>query len=256
MSEVTRRIEERILHVQRDLDELRQQVEEGELDVASASRLQDRYETELQELEANLEEGKEIDVSASSELSGRRLLGVGFVLLATIALVLGLIRTNTSGQTGAEGVAADVITGAAPNRDDVSNEEMEAVVAQNPDIPGMRLALADRYFFAGDYSSALPHYMYVLETLGLKDSDALANVGWMTYDSGFAEIAESFVVESLEVQPNNGTSMWYLANIRFYGLNDPEGSREPLERLLEADNLPAELRAEAERLLTEIEAAS
>ena len=52
------------------------------------------------------------------------------------------------------------------------------------------------------------------------------------------------------------TAFWYLANIRFFGLDDPVGAGEPLRQLLGYDNLPAELREEAERLLEEIEASS
>ena len=118
----------------------------------------------------------------------------------------------------------------------------------------MRLALADRYFAAGEFSSALTHYMYVLDTLEVEDPAALANVGWMTYRSGVPDVAESFVLRSLELQPDGGIAFWYLANIRFFGLEDPVGAVEPLEQLLQYDNLPSELREEAERLLIEVEA--
>ena len=47
------------------------------------------------------------------------------------------------------------------NLDEVSNQEMEKVIELNPDIMPMRIALANRYFEAFDYSSALPHFMYV-----------------------------------------------------------------------------------------------
>ena len=83
---------------------------------------------------------------------------------------------------------------------------------------------------------------------------ALANVGWMTYQSGAPDVAESFVEESLAVQPDGGIAFWYLANIRFYGLNDQAGAIEPLQRLLEYENLPDELRVEAEGMLADAEA--
>ena len=255
MSEATRRIEERIAQTDRDLADIAVQIADGELDSASADRLRAKYENERRELEAQLAGD---DVAAPRDgggLSGRRLLGIGFVLVAVIGLVFGLVRTNTTDQSAAEGVAEDVISGDAVNLDDISNEQMEAVVAQNPDIPGMRLALADRYFGEGDFSSALTHYMYVLQTLGVRDPAALANVGWMTYLSGVPDTAESFVVQSLDIQPDGGIAFWYLANIRLYGLGDAEGAVEPLQRLLEYDNLPEELRTEAQRVLAEAEAA-
>jgi hypothetical protein len=97
--------------------------------------------------------------------------------------------------------------------------------------------------------------MYVLRTLEVKDPAALANVGWMTYLSDEPDVAESFVEESLEVQPDGGIAFWYLANIRFYGLGDAPGAKEPLQQLLAYDNLPEQLRIEAEALLAEVEAA-
>jgi len=40
--------------------------------------------------------------------------------------------------------------------DNVTNEEMEIVVADNPDIFAMRIALANRYFDEVNYSKAYP----------------------------------------------------------------------------------------------------
>ncbi len=240
--------EERLAQVEADLAELDQQVEQGELDGDTAELLRSRYLEERQRL---LSENEAESVSA---LSGRRLLGIGFMMVAVVGVALWLVAANTEDRSGVEGVAQDVVDGGV-NLDEISNEEMEAVVAQNPDIPGMRLALADRYFSAGEFSDALTHYMYVLSTLEVKDPSALANVGWMTYLSGEATVGESFVQESLEVQPDGGIAFWYLANIRFYGLGDAAGAAEPLQQLLAYDNLPDRLRSEAEALLAEIEAA-
>lgn len=241
--------EERLAQVEADLVELDVQVEQGELDGETADLLRDRYLEERQRL---VDEGEDDSVSA---ISGRRLLGVGFLLVAVVGLALWLIAANTEDRSGIEGVAGEVVDGGGVNLDDISNEEMEAVVAQNPDIPGMRLALADRYFTAGEFSDALTHYLYVLQTLEVKDPAALANVGWMTYLSNEPDVAESFVEESLEVQPDGGIAFWYLANIRFYGLGDATGALDPLQQLLAYENLPDRLRREAEALLAEVEAA-
>lgn len=244
---------ERIRQVERDLVELEEQVALGEVDAATGALLRERYETERAQLIAESDDAEEIE--ASGGLSGRRLVGIGFVLVAVVGLALWLVATNTDGQGGAEGIAGDALRGEATNLDDVTNEEMEAVVAQNPDIPGMRLALADRYFADGEFSDALTHYMYVLQTLEVKDPTALANVGWMTFLSDVPDLAESFVEESLAVQPDGGIAFWYLANIRFFGLGDAAGAVEPLQQLLAYDNLPDRLREEAETLLVEVEAA-
>jgi len=241
--------EERLAQVEADLAELDVQVEHGELDVETADLLRSRYREERDRLLG------ESEVESVSALSGRRLLGVGLLLVAVIGAALWLIAANTEDRSAVEGVASEVVDGGGVNLDDISNEQMEAVVAANPGIPGMRLALADRYFAAGEFSDALTHYMYVLQTLEVKDPTALANVGWMTYLSSEPDVAESFVEESLEVQPDGGIAFWYLANIRFFGLGDAAGAAEPLQQLLAYDNLPEQLRTEAETLLAEVEAA-
>lgn len=250
--------QERIAQTERDLAEIAEQVEQGELDAETAEALRERYEAERSELLGRLADDATPGTSVADDvagLSGARLLGIGAALIAVIAGALWLIAANTRDQSAAEGVAEQVVTGEEVNLDDITNEQMEAVIAQNPDVPGMRLALADRYFAEGDFTNALTHYLYVLENLEVKDPAALANIGWMTYLSQVPDLAELYVEESLELQPDGGIAFWYLANIRFLGLGDAAGAIEPLERLLEYDNLPDELRIEAEELLAEVEAA-
>ena len=74
--------------------------------------------------------------------------------------------------------------------DNVSNEEMELVIEENPDIFPMRIALANRYFDTVDYSKALPHFMYVAENstdVELK-SYSLAQIAWMVYELSLIHI--------------------------------------------------------------------
>jgi cytochrome c-type biogenesis protein CcmH/NrfG len=251
-------IRERIDQAERDIAELAEQVAAGEIDAETADGLRERYEAERRKLLEQLATDAEGDTAdegeAAGALTGSRLIGIGAVVIAVIGIGLWLLSSNGAATAGVEGVAQDVINGEAMNLDDVTNEQMEAVVAQNPDIAPMRLALAERYFVAGDFPNALRHYMYVLDTQGVKDPTALANVGWMTYQSGVSDIAESFVEESLAIQPDGGIAYWYLAVIRFYGLNDPVAAIEPLQKLLAYDELPDEIRAEAESMLADAEA--
>ena len=71
------------------------------------------------------------------------------------------------------------------NLSNVSNDEMEAVILENPDIHPMRMALANRYFDEVNYSEALPHYMYIAENSADSElkSFALAQIGWMVFES-------------------------------------------------------------------------
>lgn len=258
MSREASLLRERIAQAERDIRELADQVDQGEIDAAAAAKLRQSYERERESLLERLAEDELDDGEPESPpvFNGARLMGIGIVVVALVGLGLWLISTTGNKTSGVEGVAADVVSGSAMNLDDVTNEQMEEVVAANPDIAPMRLALAERYFVDGDFQNALRHYMYVLDTLGVKDPTALANVGWMTYISGVPDVAESFVEESLEVQPDGGVAFWYLASIRYYGLDDAAGAIEPLQKLLEYDELPDELRTAAEDLLAEAEAAS
>ena len=80
------------------------------------------------------------------------------------------------------------------NLSNVSNDEMEAVISENPDIHPMRMALANRYFDEVNYSEALPHYMYIAENSADSElkSFALAQIGWMVFESNNAEYTAIF----------------------------------------------------------------
>ena len=81
------------------------------------------------------------------------------------------------------------------NLANVTNEEMESVIDQNPDIHPMRMALANRYFDDLDYSQALPHYMYIAENSADNElkSFALAQIGWMVYESNNFDVATTYL---------------------------------------------------------------
>jgi tetratricopeptide (TPR) repeat protein len=250
------RIREMIAQAEHDLADIETQLGEGEIDAATAARLRRRYEQERTELLSQLESGDDAPVEPDgSVITPRRLAGAVILVIAAAGLTFGVVQATNDAEPAAEGVASQVLAGEDVNLDEISNEQMEEVVAANPDIAPMRLALADRYFQDGDFSNALTHYMYVLEDMGIQDPAALANVGWMTYLSGVPDVALSFVEQSLELQPDGGIAFWYLANIRYSGLGDAAGALAPLQSLLAYENLPEELRTEAEELLGVVEAA-
>ena len=112
--------------------------------------------------------------------------------------------------------------------DNVTNEEMEIVITENPDIFPMRIALANRYFDEINYSQALPHFMYVAE----KSNDielrsyALAQIGWMVYESGNRDVALNYFDESLSINPNSLITKSYLGVLY---LQQPDTQAEGLE---------------------------
>jgi tetratricopeptide (TPR) repeat protein len=244
-------LRDQLAQVDRDLDEVGQQLDLGELDEATADHLRATYRSERRELEARIADLESAGEDSPDGPDRRRtLVAVAGVVVALAVVTLVLLNTVEQRQPGeliTGGVASDVVAGNV-NLDDITNEEMEEVVAANPTIAPMRLALANRYFEAGEFDLALPHYMTVLDQ-DQDNPEALASVGWMTYLSGRADVAETFVERALLISPNYPEAHWFLGNIRLYGLDDAAGSIEHFERVLEFDGIPDEIRSQAEQSL-------
>lgn len=235
-------ISEQLAAAQRDLDDIEVQVAVGDIAPDDAAMLRASYESEVDLLERTTPDGDE-PVDRKRKLVGGLVLVVG-----AVALTFGVMAAAD------DRAPNDLITGGVPgvSLDDVSNEELELVITENPDIVGMRLALAGRYFEEGEFSDALRHYLYILERRD--DAEALANVGWMTFLSGDAGTGLRFVERSLEVDPDHLQSYWFLANIRFFALDDASGAIPALEKLLAAEGIPDDIREEAQALLDQVKA--
>lgn len=242
------RILEQIEQVDADLDDLDAEVAAGELDLATADELRATYRTEHHRLQAELATLQ--DEPETGPDRRRVFWGVGLTagVLAVITIfMLTVVDDRAPGELATGGITNEVVTGGV-DLDSVTNDEMEAVIADNPNVVGMRMALARRYFQQGAFSEALGHYLVVLEQQP-SNPEALANVGWMSFLSQEAEIAASYVERALESAPGYPDALWYLGNIRLFGLDDPAGAVEPLEQLLAVDGLPEEVRTEAQSLL-------
>lgn len=244
--------------IEQDLDDLKSQVAGGDLDEDTALRLRTSYETDAIAVRARLDEVEAVVAAGPSGRDRRRVLaGVAFVgvSLLVVGLSVGFaVRDRAPGGP----ITGDIVQRSADegpvNLDEVSNEDMEVVVAENPENVPMRRALARRYFFAGTFDKAFDHYMTVLSIQ--LDAEALANVGWITYvGSDEVDTALGLVERSLAIEPDNPMAYWFLANIRFHGLDDAAGAIEPLEQFLAYPDVPQELRSEAETLLEMAEAA-
>ena len=128
------------------------------------------------------------------------------------------------------------------NLSNVSNDEMEAVILENPDIHPMRMALANRYFDEVNYSEALPHYMYIAENSADSElkSFALAQIGWMVFESNNAEVATTYINESLKINSDSLVAKSYLGIIY---IQDPETKADGIEILnsvIKSDKLSKE----------------
>ena len=224
---------------ERDIEAVRRQVADGELDAETAGVLIRRYQREIELLENEEVEAAGPAESPTTEVSRRRRV-VGTLLL--VALFAGVSLTAYYAIRPREG---GFITGdlqGAVDLSEVTNDQMEAVIAANPDVPqiaAMRLRLADRYFDEGSFSSALPHYLGALE--GALDSTrrarGMARVGWMSYLSGGEDIAETYLVEALAIDPDYLETHLFLGLIRLHR-EDGGGALALLEPLLEEENLP------------------
>ena len=225
---------------------------DGELDAGTAERLILRYRNEIDRLD--LEENRAgmqaregvAEVSRSRRLVGTLLLVGIFAGVAITAFYA--IRPRDGGF-----ITGDV--GGPVDLSEVTNDQMEAVIAANPDVPqiaAMRLSLADRYFEEGRFSSALPHYLGALE--GALDSTrrarGMARVGWMSYLSGGEHIAEAYLIEALEIYPGYQEARLFLGLVRF-DRGDAAGALAQLEPLLAEEDLPDNTRQVVEETVEE-----
>lgn len=226
-----------------DIAEVRRQQAEGELDDETAERLVRRYQEEIDLLDrfdgggAGREEPEPGKTPRLRRLAGALLLTGLFAGAAATAFYA--VQNREGGFiTGGAGGSVDL--------SEVTNEQMEAVIAANSDVPeiaAMRLALADRYFEEGRFSSALPHYLGALE--GALDrgrrARGMARVGWMSHLSDAGEVAETYLVRALEIAPDYPEVRLFLGLVRF-DRGDPAGALARLEPLLAEEGLPDDVR--------------
>ena len=235
--------------IEADIRDVRRQLAEGELDATTARHLIERYHAELDSLEAGT--GDRVPEQAGPGRPGRRLAGtlllIGAVIAVSVTAYLAIRPREGGFVTGNVEAPVDL--------SEVTNDQMEAVIAANPDVPGiaaMRLSLADRYFEAGEFSNALPHYLGALEgdLDRTRRSRALARVGWMTFESGNAGIARSYLDEALATDDGYAEAHLFLG-LLLLAEEDAGGALEHLEPLLEEEDFPEGTREAIEVTITE-----
>lgn len=274
MSGDRRALEQRRDHALRDLLELEQQAGRGELSPETEATLRRAYEreaagaiAEIERLPAARDTGgtEEPDSGEDGEPAasrGRRLLqprillyALGFLSVVAAGLLLPgnlLDRPDGGFVTGNEALQdpAGTSGGDAPpaaELENVTNEEMEAVVAANPDVIGMRLALADRYTEEGRYDLALVHYGKALEQ-DPGNPAATARLGWLMLQIGEPAEANRLVDQALAADPELLDALWFKANILLYGLDDQAGAIGVLDTMRKRTDLATEVRDQVEEL--------
>lgn len=239
----------------RDLLELEDQLQAGEVAADRAAILRERYEAEaaaaltwLDDHGPDPEPTPGVDDErlrttdpeqpATGPSRRRRWIGVAGGLAVVLALGVAVAQNVRPREEGG------VITGSvpsAPEQDspDATLEEMAAVVEENPDVVPMRLALAHRYLDAGKTDQAADEYMAVLERVD--DPEAMAHLGWLLFLDDQLDLAVPLLEESLEQRPDDAEAMWFMANVRLYGQERPGQALPLLERLLARDDLGDQL---------------
>lgn len=174
------------------------------------------------------------------------LLALG-VSLAVIVVVAGFFLQDRSGP--ASGVA-DL---AGQDLEDVSNETMEAVIAANSEHPqadGMRLALAERYYEAGEYSAAFPHYFAVAESARATNSQvvtALVRLGWMAWDGNReAETAIGLFDQALAIDGSSSTALYLKGRVLWCGVGEVDAGIDLFEQVLADTELSSDARTRVE----------
>ena len=253
---------EQIDLLREELADIDRQLIDGDLDTDTASKIRERYEAELADLEASDKADSTVTAvdgdgpvaePGRKRLDQRALVGIGLVAIVLVVIGVFAVRSlNTQTVVGADGIVGDVVRGGSEvDLSTISNEEMEIVVAENPDIVPMRLALARRYFEAGDFDKALDHYFEVLDRE--RNPEALANVGWMTYLSQRPDIAANYVEVALEIQPDFLAAQWFLGNI-YTTLGRLDEAEALLLVVVASADVPDDVRQSARELLDRIDA--
>ncbi len=139
--------------------------------------------------------------------------------------------------------------------ENVTNEEMEKVINDNPDIYPMRIALANRYFDEINYSNALPHYMYVAENSDDNElkSFALSQIAWMVFESNNIEVAIDYLDEALRINENSIIAKSYLGIIYLQDPSTRSDGRKLLNEILSSNKLSSEDRNFVEELVSQYE---
>ncbi len=185
-------------------------------------------------------------VSPAPGLSKARRLAPLLILAAAFAVIVVVAGFFLQDRAGPASGVADL---SGQDLDEVSNETMEAVIAvnfDNPQVDGMRLALAERYFQVGDFRSAFPHYLAVAGSEDASEPQAvtaLIRLGWMTWEgNGEANTAVDLFDQALAIDPDSDTARYLKAQVLWCGPGDLEQAAELLDEVLAGSELGSESR--------------
>lgn len=252
----------------RDLIDLERQVDAGELSPEVAGRLRQRYEVDAaRTLAASAEavppgsgghDPAAAEAAAAHDKSRRRLWRTALYAfgLAAVAAAVLLVpkfvgdRPANGFVTGNEVMnqpGMKVTPTAGRDLASVSDAEMEKVVQANPNVIGMRLALAARYTEKSRYDLATVHYTTVLKQ-DPNNTEAQSHLGWILLQIGRPKEAAKYVDAALTTDPKLLDALWFRANIRLLGLRDAKGALTTLNQMRAHKDLSPQVRRQVQQL--------
>jgi cytochrome c-type biogenesis protein CcmH len=172
----------------------------------------------------------------------RRRIAIG----ASVLLLAGagaLVAVGQFRQARADDGLLSGIVGGEVDPDSISNETLEAVIAanlDNPEIDGMRLALANRYFEERNYQKAFPHYQGILDgnPTTIQAAEAYTRLGWMVYDgNGEVDLGLSLIDNALEIAPGDPFALYLKGRVLWCGRDDNEAAAEIFTEVLASSGL-------------------
>ncbi len=189
------------------------------------------------------------------EPSRRRLSDRAVILLIAGALLLlaaGIgtflvVRGHSSSSKATASTASDMTPSTTQDGRDlsqISNDELEAIVNANPDVVSMRLALVERYLTAADGETDNTARLQQLEKAKFHAGEAAARattnddqarslryLGWTTAMTTDPEQGAAFLQQSLDKEPANPDTLWFLAVVDFERIGDAASAQPLLEQL-------------------------
>jgi tetratricopeptide (TPR) repeat protein len=139
----------------------------------------------------------------------------------------------------------------------VTDEEMEAVIAENPSVTPMRLSLIERYLREGNLEKAKEHAQLALDNdpSAADREQALKYLGWTTAALGDPHGGADLLNQSIALDPTDLDAKWFLANVELTQLDDPSAAATLLREIL-AQPISDTQRTSVEAKLKEAEQAS
>ena len=252
-------VEARKAQALRDLVEVERQRQAGEIDAETADHLTRIYEAEVV---AALE--PEPAEASSGHLSLGRwdrhtgaLTLAGIVVVACVAIVAVVVGHSDRGTSGTVQSTVSTLPGGGRDLSTVTDEEMEAVIAENPSVTPMRLSLIERYLREGNLEKAKEHAQLALDNdpSAADREQALKYLGWTTAALGDPHGGADLLNQSIALDPTDLDAKWFLANVELTQLDDPSAAATLLREIL-AQPISDTQRTSVEAKLKEAEQAS